>query len=74
MALAGGGAALRDPNGTIVDSVGWGTATNNFIEGRVAVAPPSKRSIQRLPDGADNGDNSLDFTLSNAVTPNGPNR
>jgi Lamin Tail Domain len=54
--LAGtaGGLGLRDPTGKLVDSVGYGTATNAFVETHAATAPPSTAppgsSDIRLPD------------------------
>jgi hypothetical protein len=63
MALLGGGVALT--YGTIIfDSVGYGTATNAFIEGSVAVAPLEGASISRIPNGADGNVNSVDFVAS----------
>ncbi|HVT06817.1 MAG TPA: lamin tail domain-containing protein, partial [Polyangia bacterium] len=74
LADAGGGLALRGPDGDIVDAVGWGTATNSFVEGEPAPAPKAGQSIARVPDGYDTGDNSADFTIkSAAVTPGAAN-
>ena len=64
LAAAGGGVALVKPGGLDrVDSVGWGTATNAFVEGAAAPAPSAAagESIQRTPEGRDTGDNSSDF-------------
>ena len=66
LSSSGGGVGLRDPTGTLVDSVAWGTATNALVEGAVAVAPtiaasPGK-SDGRHPNGHDTNDNSVDFT------------
>jgi hypothetical protein len=71
LASSGGGLALRDPSGIVVDSVAWGTATNAFVEGTVAAAPtitasPGK-SDARHPDGQDTNDNSVDFTEGDAT-------
>ncbi|HVY38914.1 MAG TPA: lamin tail domain-containing protein, partial [Polyangia bacterium] len=74
LADAGGGLALRGPDGDIVDSVGWGTATNAFVEGEPAPAPQAGQSIARVPDGHDTNDNSADFTIkSPPITPGGAN-
>jgi hypothetical protein len=77
LAATGGGLALRDSSGAIVDSVGYGTAVNAFVEGAPATAPPSEappgNSDVRLPDGHDTNDNSLDFTVSTTPSPRGPN-
>ncbi len=40
LASAAGGVAIKDADGNIVDSVGWGDATNAFVEGTTAAAPP----------------------------------
>jgi Lamin Tail Domain len=76
IASAGGGVGLRDPDGILVDSVAWGTATNALLEGTVAVAPtiapaPGK-SDARHPDGQDTNDNSADFAEDDP-TPGGAN-
>jgi Lamin Tail Domain len=65
LASSGGGLGMRDSTGLLLDSVGWGTATNAFVEGTPAVAPtitpaPGK-SDARHPDGDDANDNASDF-------------
>src|SRR6478752_5686963 len=40
-AATGGAIALRVVGGAVVDGVGWGDATNPFVEGTVAPAPPA---------------------------------
>ena len=40
-AATGGAVALRVVGGAVVDAVGWGDATNGFVEGLVAPAPPA---------------------------------
>lgn len=72
MASPGGGVGLRDAKGALVDSVGWGTATNAFVEGAAAKAPASASSIARIPDGRDSDDNSKDLAETNP-TPRKPN-
>lgn len=57
---AGGGVALKD-GAVVVDSVGYGTATNAFVEGTVKAAPATGASIARKPNGADTDDNAADF-------------
>jgi hypothetical protein len=73
LASAAGGVALKTADGTIVDSVGWGDATNAFVEGTAAPAPPIApapgRSDARLPDGHDTNVNSDDFTIADIPTP-----
>jgi DNA/RNA endonuclease G (NUC1) len=71
MGSAGGGLALRPSlNGTPVDSVGWGTATNAFIEGAVTTAPPVSDSRSRTNSGCqDTNNNSNDFTATSPSAP-----
>jgi hypothetical protein len=68
----GGGLALRAPDGKIVDSVGWGTATNAFVEGAPAPAPLPGQSIARTPDGVDTDDNATDFVVRPAAAATSP--
>jgi len=74
LAAAGGGVGLRKPDGTLVDSVGYGSATNAFVEGSAAAAPPAAdppgKSAGRLPDGKDTNDNSVDFGVITATPRN----
>ncbi|HZS36158.1 MAG TPA: lamin tail domain-containing protein [Polyangia bacterium] len=74
MAGAGGGVALLDGGGSTVDSVGYGTATNAFVKGSAAPAPAASQSIERLPDGRDNGNNATDFTIGAMPTPGAANQ
>jgi|GEM_PF-1346042 hypothetical protein len=73
LAADGGAVALRRADGTVVDAVGWGTATNTYVEGAVAPAPPAKSSLERLPGGwagntQDTNDNRADwFVQSNPI-------
>ncbi len=66
MSGVGGGLALRpSQSGTPVDMVGWGTATNAFIEGSVTAAPSNNDSRSRLDNGCqDTGNNASDFTAT----------
>jgi hypothetical protein len=77
LAATAGGIGLRDAGGELVDSVGYGTATNAFVETQPAPAPsttaPPGSSDIRLPDGRDTDDNSADFTVTASPTPGGPN-
>ena len=50
-AATGGSIVLRAVGGAPVDSVGWGDATNAFIEGIGAPAPAAGTSIERRPGG-----------------------
>jgi Lamin Tail Domain len=71
LASSGGGVGIRDATGLLLDSVGWGTATNAFVEGTAAaapiVAPPPGKSDARHPDGADTNDNGADFSEGDAT-------
>jgi cysteine-rich repeat protein len=77
MAAAGGGVAVRNSTNAVVDSVGYGTATNIFVEGAAVAAPPvvapPGRSIGRFPNGVDTNQNSVDFHLTTSVTPRAAN-
>ncbi len=77
LAAAGGGVGLRKPDGSLVDSVGYGNATNAFVEAAPAAAPPADdppgKSAARLPDGKDTNDNSIDFGVTTA-TPRSANQ
>jgi hypothetical protein len=78
LAATGGGVGIRDASGTLVDSVGWGTAANAFVEGSPAAAPPATAapgsSIVRIPDGHDTGANATDFTVTSTATPRAANK
>ena len=50
-AATGGAIVLRAIGGAPVDAVGWGDATNAFVEGSAAPAPAAGSSIERLPAG-----------------------
>jgi Lamin Tail Domain/Collagen triple helix repeat (20 copies) len=77
IASAAGGVGLRNAAGTLVDSVGYGTATNTLVETRPAPAPPTTAapgsSDIRLPDGVDTNDNGADLTATATRTPGAPN-
>lgn len=73
LAAAGGGLALRrGAGGPIVDSLGYGTASNAFVEGTAALAPTSGMSCARVPDGVDTNDNRADFAIR-TPSPGQPN-
>jgi lamin tail-like protein/collagen triple helix repeat protein len=73
LAGTGGGVGLRGRDGQVVDSVGYGMATNAFVEAHAAPAPPATASPGssdvRLPDGHDTDDNAADFSVSANATP-----
>ncbi len=75
MGAGGGGLAIRQGavnTGTIIDSVGWGTATNIFVEGTVTAAPANNDSRVRAANGCQDTDNNAnDFSaLSPAAARN----
>jgi hypothetical protein len=77
LAAAAGGVGLRDAAGKLTDSIGYGTATNAFVETSPAPAPPATAapgsSVIRRPDGKDTNDNGADFAVTASPTPGAPN-
>jgi hypothetical protein len=73
LAAAGGGVGLRDPSSQLVDSMGYGTATNELVEDSPTVAPPAGESVARRPNGVDTNHNGADFVLVAAPTPGASN-
>lgn len=73
LAAAGGGLAIRNGaanTGTIVDAVGYGSATNAFIEGAVTAAPAANSGQGRLQSGCQDTDsNASDFANFNPAQP-----
>jgi uncharacterized protein YdeI (BOF family) len=74
IAADGGSLVLRHVGGSVVDAVGWGTATNSFVEGSVAPAPPVSSSIERRPGGTggnwlDTNDNGSDWLVQPSPIP-----
>jgi hypothetical protein len=74
LAATGGGIALRNASGTVIDSVGYGTGTANaYVEGAPAAAPAAGSSIGRHPNGYDSDHNDADFTVATTPTPRAAN-
>jgi hypothetical protein len=77
LAATGGGLAVRDSSGVILDSAGYGDSTNAFVEAHATTAPPATAapgsSSGRIPDGHDTNDNAADFSVSSAPTPGASN-
>ena len=77
LAATGGALALRVVGGAPIDALGWGDATNGFVEGTAAPAPAARSSIERKPGGIggnviDTNDNAPDWLTTTIVsTPNG---
>jgi hypothetical protein len=77
IASTGGGIAVRDSGGAILDSVGYGDTTNAFVEAHPTTAPPTTTapgsSSGRIPDGHDTNDNAADFSVSATPSPGAAN-
>jgi hypothetical protein len=77
LASTGGGLAVRDSTGAILDSVGYGDTTNAFVEAHPTTAPPATAapgsSSGRIPDGHDTNDNAADFSVSATPSPGAAN-
>ena len=78
IAATGGALVLRTTGGTVIDAVGWGDATNAWVEGGAAVAPPASSSIERRPGGdlgnaTDSNDNATDWFVQPAPIAQGLN-
>jgi hypothetical protein len=74
IAATGGTVVLRPAGGSPIDAVGWGDATNAFVEGAPAPAPAAGSSIERLPGGAagngtDTNDNAADLVIREVPGP-----
>lgn len=72
LAPTGGAVGLRNALGTLVDSVGWGSANNPLVEGAASTAPNGGQSVARRPNGKDTNNNSVDLTPG-ATTPKAMN-
>lgn len=73
-AATGGAIVLRAIGGTPIDAVGWGDATNTFVEGTPVGAPAAGSSIERRPGGLagntiDTNSNADDWFLQAAPNP-----
>jgi hypothetical protein len=73
LADQGGGLGVYDGSATLLSSMGYGTgAANPFVETSPAPPEASSQSIARIPNGAETGDNAVDFR-SSTPTPGAPN-
>jgi hypothetical protein len=65
LSATGGGLALVDASGKVIDSMGWGaSSTNAYVVGSAAAAPPDGKSVARKPNGSSaNHDDSKDFQV-----------
>ncbi len=73
LAGGGGGVGVRDGAGLLLDSMGYGSATNVFVETAAAPGPGSAESVARIPNGTDTDDNSADFAVQSTPTPGAAN-
>lgn len=70
---SGGQIGLLDDTGSLVDAVGYGSATSGlYTEGAPAALPPTNSSSARKTDGLDTNDNKSDFG-SGTPTPGAAN-
>ncbi len=74
IAATGGAIVVRPVGGTPIDAVGWGDATNAFVEGTPVEAPPAGSSIERRPGGpagnvTDTNQNTSDWQVNSAPNP-----
>jgi DNA/RNA endonuclease G, NUC1 len=73
MSGTGGGLALRfgeNNVGPVIDSVGWGTASNIFVESAATAAPAANNSQSRSQNGCQDTDNNAsDFTATIPAAP-----
>jgi uncharacterized protein len=66
LAVGGASVGLRDASDTLIDSVGYGSATGALVEGSAAPAPTDStpaKSIARVPDATDSDNNASDFKV-----------
>jgi uncharacterized protein YdeI (BOF family) len=75
-AATGGAVALRVLGGPAIDAVGWGDATNAFVEGSAASAPAAGSSLERRPggsagNGTDSNNNLADWFVQGTPSPQG---
>ena len=71
---ASGGIQLRQIDGTVVDSLSWGTAPDGYAEAEPAKSMQNGLSLERLPGGSqgnnqDTGSNKTDFFLTENPNP-----
>ena len=67
----GGSVVLRRSGGDIVDTLSWGSAASELVEGTPGMAPPPSSSLERRPGGGganrrDTNDNAADTLINEA--------
>jgi hypothetical protein len=60
-------------SGVKLDSVGYGSATGDYVEGTAAPKPQANGSMARRTDGVDTNDNAADFDTAATPSPGAPN-
>ncbi len=78
LSASGGSLLLRHVGGPVVDSLSWGDAASEFVEGTAGTAPPPGSSLERRPGGGganhrDTNDNAADSVTNTAPVPEGAN-
>ncbi len=70
LSAAGGSIVLRHIDGPIIDSLSWGSAASEMVEGEAGPAPDSGQSLERKPAGdAVNGRDSNDTATDTRINP-----
>ncbi|MBA2316102.1 MAG: lamin tail domain-containing protein, partial [Chloroflexi bacterium] len=74
LAATGGTVVLRPVGGAPIDAIGWGDATNAFVEAMPALPPPAGSSTERRPGGTagnatDTNDNAADWFVQASPSP-----
>ncbi|MEO8470303.1 MAG: lamin tail domain-containing protein [Chloroflexota bacterium] len=74
LAATGGALVLRVIGGAPIDAIGWGDATNTFVEGATAPAPAAGQTIERRPGGlagntTDTNNNAADWFVQAVPNP-----
>ncbi len=69
LAANGGTILVRPVGGAVIDAIGWGDASNAFVEGTAAPAPAAGSSLERRPGGSagnrtDSNQNLADWLLN----------
>ena len=73
IAGTGGTLVVRPVGGIPIDAVGWGDATNSFVEGTPAEAPPAGSSIERRPGGSSGNVTDTNVNANDWVVNSSPN-
>ena len=70
LSASGGSLVLRYVDGTVIDTLSWGSAGSDFVEGVPGAAPSAGASLERFPGGAEgNGIDTNDNAADTFVNP-----